>query len=208
MTRDKWAAAGSLASAAASSACCWLPLLMVATGFSAAGVSAFSENFRPLFLVVAAILLGVGFYLNYRPQSAVCSADGTCLPTSSRSRRSNRGVLWISAVLVVAFALFPGYVSRMAGASPTPPEEGQSRVLVLGIEGMTCTGCETAVETALLELPEVISAEVSYDRSEGLVHLAHGAHPTELALRTAVGKAGYTLTSASEAVTPRDAHRQ
>lgn len=198
MRHERWTTIGSVVSAAASSACCWLPLLMVATGFSVAGASAFFERFRPLFLVIAVVLLGIGFYLNYRPQKTVCGPDGSCAPSGSRFRRWNRGLLWTSAVLVMALAFFPSYVGRVIGASSTSSEDSVSSVLVLGIEGMTCTGCEAAVEAALLQLPEVLAAEVSYDASQGIVQLATGASPTELALKAAVGKAGYTLVSVSE----------
>lgn len=198
MRSERWTSVGSVASAAASSACCWLPLLMIATGFSVAGASAFFEKLRPFFLVVAVALLGIGFYFNYRPQRVACSPDGSCPPANSRLLRWNRGLLWTSALLVAAFAFFPSYVGRVIGASAMSAEEVQSQVLVLGIEGMTCTGCEAAVEAALLELPEVVAAEVSYNESQGIVHLASGASATEMALRTAVGKAGYTLTSVTE----------
>ena len=52
---------GSVVAAVLSSACCWLPLLLLAFGASAAGVSAFFERWRPAFLVVAIGLLGAGF---------------------------------------------------------------------------------------------------------------------------------------------------
>lgn len=213
MRSERWTSVGSVASAAASSACCWLPLLMVATGFSVAGASALFEKLRPLFLVLAIALLGIGFYLNYRPHKVVCNPDGSCLPANSRLERWNRGLLWTSALLVAAFAFFPSYVGRVIGASAMSAEETRSQVLVLGIEGMTCTGCEAAVEVALLELAEVVAAEVRYDESQGIVHLASGASATEMALRAAVGKAGYTLTSVTESVaevttpTPRLAGR-
>lgn len=198
MRHERWTTIGSVVSAAASSACCWLPLLMVATGFSVAGASAFFERFRPLFLVIAVILLGIGFYLNYRPPKVACGPDGSCAPSGSRFRRWNRGLLWSSALLVTALAFFPSYVGRVIGASAMSSEESVSSVLVLGIEGMTCAGCEAAVEAALLELPEVLAAEVSYGESQGIVQLAPGASPSEMALKAAVGKAGYTLASVSE----------
>ena len=198
MKSERWATIGSVASAAASSACCWLPLLMVATGFSVAGASAFFESFRPIFLVVAAALLGIGFYLNYRPQKVVCDADGNCPPSSNRLKHWNRGLLWTSALLVAAFAFFPSYVGRVIGAPERSAEESESQTLVLGIEGMTCTGCEASLVTALLQLPEVAAVEASYDEGQGVVRLASGKSTTEMALRTAVGKAGYTLTSVTE----------
>lgn len=193
MNHERWTTIGSVASAAASSACCWLPLLMVATGFSAAGAATFFAGLRPIFLVIAVILLGTGFYLNYRPQRTACAPDGSCPPQPSRFRRWNLGMLWASAVVVAALALFPGYVGWVVGAPTVSTEGSGSSTLVLQIEGMTCAGCETSVEAALLELPEVSAADVSYDLRQGVVQLAGGTPPSEMALKTAIGKAGYTL---------------
>ena len=199
MKRETLATLGSVGSAAASSACCWLPLLMIATGFSVAGASTFFESYRPLFLIVAAVLLGIGFYLNYRPQKTACGPDGECTTSNIRLRGLNRGMLWTSAALVAALALFPSYAGRILGASSTSAETAETRFIVLDIEGMTCAGCEVAVATSLSELPEVVSAEVSYEDGQAVVQLAGGATLDRMALTAAVGKAGYTLASVSEA---------
>jgi hypothetical protein len=57
-----WAAAGSVVAAVVASACYWVPLLLLAFGVSAAGVSATFEQVRPFFLLAAAVLLATGFY--------------------------------------------------------------------------------------------------------------------------------------------------
>lgn len=189
---------GSIGSAAASSACCWLPLLMVATGFSVAGATAFFESWRPLFLIVAAALLSTGFYLNYRPQKTACGPDGSCPTPSVRLRRLNRGMLWVSAALVLTLALFPNYVGRLFGAQSTAADVSQARTLVIDIEGMTCAGCELAVRTALSALPEVTQVDASYVDARAIVRLAGAATPSRAALTTAVAKAGYTLIAVNE----------
>ncbi len=48
------------------SACCWLPLLLIALGFSAAGVSGFFNQYRPFLLAITVGLLGVAWYFTYR----------------------------------------------------------------------------------------------------------------------------------------------
>ena len=81
------AATGSVLAAMASSACCWLPLVLMGVGLSAAGVGTFFERYRPYFLVVAVVLLGVWFYFNYfrfvRFQNAMSSllCSGRVRPT-------------------------------------------------------------------------------------------------------------------------------
>jgi copper chaperone CopZ len=171
---------------------------MIATGFSVAGASAFFEQFRSLFLSVAIVLLGIGFYLNYRPQRTDCGPDGNCATPTDRLRPLNRGILWISVVLVAALAFFPSYVGRVFGAPSTSTANVRSNMVLLSIEGMTCTGCEAAVVAALAELPEVLHAEANYDDGQATVQLADGVAPNRLALSAAVGKAGYALTAVDE----------
>lgn len=112
MKKDVLASAGAVASALASSACCWLPLLLFGLGASGVGIAALFARFRFVFLGSAAGLLALAFYLNYRRQE-VCRPDGSCVAIGRRTRRVTRAVLWVSTVLVVTFALFPGCVERV-----------------------------------------------------------------------------------------------
>lgn len=57
---------GAACTAILGSACCWLPLLLIAFGFSAAGVGSFFEQYRPYFLTATFVLLGVAWYFTYR----------------------------------------------------------------------------------------------------------------------------------------------
>jgi len=171
---------------------------MVAMGFSIAGASRFFDTYRWAFLTLATVLLGVGFYLNYRPQRD-CDIDGNCPPSPPVSRLWNRSLLWLSAALVLAFALFPNYVGQLIGPTSTASGDEELSQIVLSIDGMTCTGCESAVEAALMELPEIAAAEVSYERGEGIITVAGGAMPSQMELTAAVGKAGYTVDSIAAA---------
>lgn len=57
---------GAVFTAIMGSACCWLPLLLIAFGFSAVGVVSFFEQYRPYVLTATFTLLGVAWYLTYR----------------------------------------------------------------------------------------------------------------------------------------------
>jgi hypothetical protein len=79
-------------SAILSSACCWLPLLLLAFGLPAAGVAGYFEAVRSCFLVAAAALLAAGFYFAYLRKPA-CKADDTCATPSPKLRRFDRTIL-------------------------------------------------------------------------------------------------------------------
>jgi hypothetical protein len=105
------AAWGSVLAAGAASVCCVGPVLAVTVGATAlTAVSIRFEPFRPVFLSVATILLGFGFYNAYRPTADPCSPDSTC---AADSRRRARFTLWFAAALVVLFAAVPYYVEYL-----------------------------------------------------------------------------------------------
>lgn len=190
------ASTGSVLSALASSACCWLPLLLMGVGLSAAGLGTFFERFRLLFLIIAAVLLGLGFYLNYF-RKELCEPGSACDRPNPRLRKMNRGMLWVSTGLVLAFALFPSYVGHLFGVQPTAAEStaALADTWTITIDGMTCAGCEAAVNQSLAEVPGVVYAEASYDAAGATVTVDSANPPTGMALAAAVGKAGYSLVS-------------
>ena len=180
--------------AAASSACCWLPLVAVGFGLGAGGAAVILERYRWIFLGAAAVLLGIGFYLSYRREEP-CAPDGSCPPQRPLLRVVNRVVLWSSAALVMTFALLPELRSAMPGGSR--PTEGasphDSTMVVLHVAGMTCAACEVPVEQSLRAIPGVL--DVHADAASGRVTLAleRGVPLDEPQMRSTLTAAGYQL---------------
>lgn len=201
---------GTLISAIMASACCWLPLVLLAAGVSGAGIAATLEAYRPLFIVVTFGFLGAAFYFTYRPRKATgearhacCAPEATegtgatadCCAPVGRRRFSmmtlNKAMLWVVTVLAVAFLFFPSYVGLLFstgnGAGVT---ENMNRA-VFQIEGMTCEGCATTVAQAIRQVPGVLAVEVSYEKKQAVVGTeACCAVPTRDIL-SAIEQAGY-----------------
>lgn len=195
-----WAAAGSVVSAIAASACCWLPLLLLAIGVSAAGVSSAFETFRPVFLGVAALLLGYAFYRTYFRQE-VCAPGSSC-PVPRKGQRFNRVMLWVATGLVLVFALFPKYVGLLlaqsgghVNVSNVPADAAP--VVTLELKGMSCEACAPHVEKALRGIPGVQAATVSYAESRAKVTVDPSSPPSREALVKAVEEAGYEVKDGS-----------
>ena len=188
-----WAAGGSVISAVAASACCWIPLSLIALGISAGGVSAWFEKYRLLFLGVTAVLLGTGFYFVYF-RAPVCAPGSACAAPNPKLRRFNRVMLWVATVVVIASATFPKYVGfLLAGSAPAEAAvpAGELTILNLRIEGMTCDGCATIVRSALGDVPGVHSAWAGYPEAKARVGFDPASPPSFEALLGAVEKAGY-----------------
>ncbi|MCA9010529.1 MAG: hypothetical protein KDB01_12325, partial [Planctomycetaceae bacterium] len=73
---EKIAKVGTLVSAIMASACCWLPLVLLAVGVSGAGIAATLEEYRPYFMVITFGFLGAAFYYTYRPKKTAETASG------------------------------------------------------------------------------------------------------------------------------------
>ncbi len=162
-----WATSGAVVVAALSSACCWLPLLLITFGASAAGVSGFFESYRPYFLAATALLLGSGFYLVYF-RAPRCAPGTACAAPRLGLRRLNRAMLWMATVVVIAFAAFPNYVGHLIGGSTSaqPDATGTpagARMATVEVKGMTCAGCARTLEAALQRVPGVLAATVNFD---------------------------------------------
>lgn len=175
---------GVLVSAVMASACCWLPLVLLAVGVSGAGIASALEAYRPLFIVVTFGFLGAAFYLTYRPRkTAACAAQACCAtePTDAEeccapaSKRRfnlmafNKVMLWVVTVLAVAFLFFPSYVGRLVGSTAGPAVTANMNQTLFRVEGMTCEGCAAIAEKAIRGVPGVLSAHVDYQTREAVV---------------------------------------
>ncbi len=194
-----WAAGGSVGSALLASACCWVPLALLAFGASAAGISAAFEKTRPVFLGLAAVLLGTGFYLNYfrNRTSAECS---TCVAPRPKLRRFNRAMLWGSTLLVIVVALFPSYIRSLIGADkPAVVAQAASGAptTTLRIGQMSCDGCAALVHSASMKVPGVRGASVSYPQGRARITLDPDSQPSNESLIVAVEKVGFQASIAA-----------
>ncbi len=187
------ASTGSVFAAVVASACCWLPLLLVAFGFSAGSLGAIFETTRPYFLGVAAILLTTGFYFAYFRKEK-CEPGSACDAPRPRLRRANKIVLWIATVGVVALAMFPAYVGVLL---PSPVKATHSNVsqelyvLRFDVRGMSCEGCSVTLRNALLKVDEVVDAAVDYEHAAATVTASDNSSGMVDALVAAIGRAGY-----------------
>lgn len=186
--KGAWARGGAIASAALASMCCILPLAFGALGFSTTVVAAFFVPLRPWFLTLAVVLLSAGFYFAFvRPaEGQACSTDSRWLSKLSKP------ALWFSTIAVVGLALFPSISGVAAGGNQELSLNTASEIVVLNIQGMTCESCSAGVRTALLDVPGVIDAAVSYERKNASVRVRSERPPKTTALLAAIEEAGYS----------------
>lgn len=97
-------AAGGVVGAVAASGCCIVPLTLVSVGVSGAWIGHLTAlaPYHLLFIAFAAVCLGAGFWLVYRPTAKACEVNSNA---GSALRRTFRNVLWVKAALWVGAAL-------------------------------------------------------------------------------------------------------
>lgn len=183
-----WTRGGAVASAALASMCCILPLGFGALGISTSVVAGIFEPLRPWFLTLAALLLSAGFFFAFRRP-----VEGEACATNTRTiSRLSKPTLWISTVLVIGLAFFSSFSGIAAGGNSELAATTDSKVVVLAITGMTCEACTPAVRTALMDVPGVIDAAVSYEHQSAQVRVRVERPPHATALLAAVKTAGYS----------------
>ena len=203
---EKIAKIGTILSAIMASACCWLPLLLLAIGVSGAGIAASLETYRPLFMVVTIGFLGAAFYFTYRPKKAAaetgqdcCPSEGTvaddcCAPTGKRlfnMMALNKVMLWGVTVLAVAFLFFPSYVGVFLGTTDDSALSENMNQAVFKIEGMTCEGCATILAETIKTAPNVLAVKVDYESGEAVVGTEICCPVPEEEILLAIQQAGF-----------------
>ncbi|MCI0352436.1 MAG: cation transporter, partial [Acidobacteriales bacterium] len=164
---EKVGVIGAIGAAIVASICCIGPVVLAGLGIGAVAAAQTFVPYRPLFLAITAIFLGVGFYFAYRkPKQAVCEGEVCETP---RVARWGRPLLWVATVVAAALVAFPYYYAPLRSAleKPVQPsvsaaQAAQLATLELSVGGMTCEGCAAAIKSKLLETPGVAEAAVHY----------------------------------------------
>lgn len=101
----RFALLGAVAAAFAASLCCIGPVLFVTVGVGA-GLGSSFEPLRPLFTVLGAAALGVGFYAVYgrKAQPVGCGPGEVCALPANRPR--NKVILWTATVIALVLWSF------------------------------------------------------------------------------------------------------
>jgi mercuric ion transport protein len=95
--------AGAAATATAASLCCVGPAVISIIGVGGAAAAAGLKPYRPLLILGSLVLLGLGFWLSYRPATA--SSGVQACPT--RAGRVSRGIVWTAAGVWLLAVLLP-----------------------------------------------------------------------------------------------------
>lgn len=189
-SQTNWGLFAAVGAAVAASACCTIPLLLVALGLGGAwiGTLASLEPFRPLFITLAAGALGYAGYREWR-----MSRQPDCDCEVGMPDKSRRMLLAIGFVAVVGLIASPWAIrsAESADAAAVPVlAAATTKQVILEVEGMTCASCNVTVRRALMSLNGVVDARVTFEPPQAIVTY----DPTKVSverLTQATADAGY-----------------
>jgi len=202
-----WTLFGSIGAALGAAVCCVGPLILVSLGVGGAWIGEITtlEPYRPLFMAVAAGLLGFGFYRAYGTSGGAPTTDRTDCDEECelpRAQHVNRVALWVATAVVLALFASPhllavgsshpaGATESTAAAPSRAPENAAAaesaptRRLRLKVDGMTCAGCARTLASELGELEGVRSAEATLEPPQATVQYNPSSiEPHEIAAAT------------------------
>lgn len=161
----------SIVSVVAASSCCIVPLVLMGLtvmgvgtlGF--AGVSSTLGSLKWFLLPLALFGVGTSYWLYFR-EKRKCSA-GTC---KMAGEKFTKLMLAFSTVVVCGF-LFWSVSPYVFGTVPVAATAGSSsaQFAVYTVEGMTCGGCEIAVDEAIKATGLVDSVTASFMENKAYV---------------------------------------
>lgn len=182
---------GSIFAALFASLCCVGPIVFAGLGVTGVALGAKFEPLRPYFLTLTGIFLALGFYFVYRkPKEQETCKSGVC--ETPQLNRWAKPSLWVVTAVVLLLALFPNYYGAFRGEGAFLPTAEASSLATeeLEIEGMTCEGCATGIESALRDLPGVAHAQVSFEQKKARISYDPSEISTDKFIE-AVASAGY-----------------
>lgn len=103
----------SLGGASVASLCCLLPLAVILLGLGSGAFMATTMRYRPLFLPLGILAVGLGYYLYFRDRRR-CHALG-CRMAGSRLNLALLVVASAMLAIEVIFVLFPGALWSLMG---------------------------------------------------------------------------------------------
>lgn len=157
-TNFSWTLTGGVFAGIAASLCCIGPLLALSFGLGSFAASAWFAQWRPVFLGVTFVLLGLAWYLTYRRPKADCP-DGSCARPPGKAARIS---LWLGTIVALAAAIYPSLPAANHQIDTAAVAASDEKLSVL-IPSMDCAACATGIAASLSRAPGVKQAAVNYD---------------------------------------------
>ena len=148
--------------------CCIGPLVLVSLGLSGAWIGNLSSltPYRPIFIVLALLLLAFAFWDTYRVKGGEsCMPGSICAnPVGNKMRKL---LIWILALVTLTLLALPFLASHLFAAE----KKSEIKEVVLLVDKMTCEACPVTVKKAIMRLEGI--KEVNVTLKPPLAHVKY-----------------------------------
>lgn len=188
---------GTILAAFGASLCCITPVLALFAGVSGvASTFSWLEPLRPVFIGLTALMLGWAWYDKLKPRNAngiecACEDDAK---KSFFSTKTFLGIVTVIAALLLSFPYYSGIFFPKNQNKVVIVQQGDIIHARLSIQGMTCTGCENAVNHALGSTEGVVEATSDYKTGKAEVTFDKSQTTIENLAAAIKNEVGYTVT--------------
>ncbi len=167
-----------------SSLCCVGPLIIVLLGLGSVSFALSISQYKPYFLGIGFLFMIGVIFLHLNKKNKTCKTNCFTLKGLKKERNFIISVI-LSMVLFYFIALYilmplispiiynNAIQKTQANVNPTNNlinnQNSNLHILNIKINGMTCTGCASGLQSILQGLDGVVKAEVSYSKGTGEV---------------------------------------
>jgi len=183
-----------IVAALAASSCCIPPVIAAIAGIGGiAGSLSWMETYRPYLIAIAVIAIGYAWYNQLKPKKVDdCGCEIDRKPKWYQTKGFLIGIS-LFAALSIAFPYYSNvFFSDNTKTKTIIVQSENIAEAELNIEGMTCSGCATHVETDVNKLPGIIKVKASYKNANATVKF----DKTKVSIseiKKAINKTGYTV---------------
>lgn len=155
------------------SVCCITPVLALLAGTSGiAATFSWIEPFRPYLIGLTILVLAFAWYQKFKPKTK-SEIDCECDAEKPKFLNS-KGFLFLITLFSGAMLAFPNYAHIFYSNPDTSKEvvyveQTNVKEIKVTIEGMTCTGCETHIESEVNKLDGILDIKADYEAANAIV---------------------------------------
>ncbi len=158
-------AGAGIFAALAASLCCITPFLALFSG-AAGTASAFSwmEPFRPYLIGITLLVLGLAWYLKFRPaktEGTACDCEDEKQRISFWQSKLFLGIVTALTLLMMAFPYYEPVFYPDNKKEIVIVRQNNLQTIRLNVEGLTCQACNKHLENAMYQVPGVIRAKAN-----------------------------------------------
>ena len=193
MSTEKKLIGTTIITAIAASLCCITPVLALIAGTSGiASTFSWLEPFRPYLITLTILVLAIAWYQKLKPKKQEIDCD--CEEERPKFINSKK-LLFLVTLFAASMLAFPYYTQLFypnTSKEVVFVSDSNINKVEYAIKGMSCSGCEVHIESAVNKLDGIIEVKASHEKGNTIVTYDK-TKVTSKEIKDVVKKTGYKI---------------